>query len=296
MGPACSVTDGTAAGTSNLQGVPLLGDFAPRLAHGGLMYGQGADREPWVSDGTTAGTYRLADIAQGIDQSNARGFTPYGNGVFFLASPYPTGTEPWFSDGTTAGTRMILELVPGPAHSGIIGYVSLGNVVVLAVLRSSDGPLELWRSDATAAGTRILATLAPAGNGQIDVQFQRAGARVVITATMDWPDSAVWTSDGTPQGTTLLFDTASLGATALGGLTVIGDAGDFVFEATDVVHGRELWASDGTLAGTRIVADSQPGVGVGPAGVGVDQELAIAVEQRRFEHGPHRARRLRVDG
>ncbi len=263
--PSLWVSDGTPQGTTLAHGIPQASRFQPHFAHGGLMFGQGYDPshayEPWVSDGTAQGTFRLADVAPGTEHGNPRSFTALGTGVFFIGTSPATGSEPWFSDGTTAGTRMILELVPGPWDETIRSPVNLGDHVLFASQRASSGPWELWATDGTAAGTQVLATIAPAGSGSIDVQLRRAGDRVVVAALMDWPASAVWTSDGTPQGTTLSFDTASLGATILGGLTVIGDAGDFVFEATDVVHGRELWASDGTLAGTRIVADSQPGIG-----------------------------------
>jgi len=40
-------------------------------------------------------------------------------------------------------------------------------------------------------------------------------------------------------------------------LTVYG--GQLVFVATDGVHGRELWTSDGTDAGTQMVVDLYPG-------------------------------------
>lgn len=38
-------------------------------------------------------------------------------------------------------------------------------------------------------------------------------------------------------------------------------AGGLVFAADDGVHGRELWASSGSAAGTRLVQDIYPGSG-----------------------------------
>jgi ELWxxDGT repeat protein len=41
-----------------------------------------------------------------------------------------------------------------------------------------------------------------------------------------------------------------------GGFTVMGDR--IFFSANDGVHGLELWASDGTSAGTKMIVDLSP--------------------------------------
>src|SRR5690606_25799741 len=60
-------------------------------------------------------------------------------------------------------------------------------------------------------------------------------------------------SDGTAAGTFRLIDLAE-------DPTDLTPAGDLVyFVATDPVHGRELWCTDGTPAGTTVVRDIVPG-------------------------------------
>jgi ELWxxDGT repeat protein len=58
--------------------------------------------EPWVTDGTPAGTRLVKDINPG--------------GAAFRARTPETGDEPWWSDGTEAGT-MMADLMPGPDSS-----------------------------------------------------------------------------------------------------------------------------------------------------------------------------------
>lgn len=67
-----------------------------------------------------------------------------------------------------------------------------------------------------------------------------------------------WTSDGTETGTQLFRDIfpGSTGSTyTYSNSTGIGN-GLFYFVADDYVHGREVWQTDGTLTGTKLVFDS----------------------------------------
>ncbi|SEL42628.1 ELWxxDGT repeat-containing protein [Stigmatella aurantiaca] len=51
--------------------------------------------EPWISDGTEAGTHPLGDLAPGAASSNPRLFTRQGNDIFFVANDGTTGFELW---------------------------------------------------------------------------------------------------------------------------------------------------------------------------------------------------------
>jgi len=73
----------------------------------------------------------------------------------------------------------------------------------------------------------------------------------------------LWRSDGTALGTWMVRDlcpgacgTSAIGAP--GALAVLGST--LFFAGHDGVHGVELWATDGTAGGTRLVADLRPGL------------------------------------
>lgn len=51
--------------------------------------------EPWRSDGTAAGTYRLADVSPGPAASSPGPFTRIGNLVITGADDGAHGREPW---------------------------------------------------------------------------------------------------------------------------------------------------------------------------------------------------------
>jgi ELWxxDGT repeat protein len=68
--------------------------------------------EPWMSDGTAAGTQMIADLRTGTLGSDPSEFTAAGSYTVFTANDGVTGRELWQSRGTAASTR-VSETVPG---------------------------------------------------------------------------------------------------------------------------------------------------------------------------------------
>ena len=87
--------------------------------------------EPWVSDGTSAGTYMIKDINPGGSNSvignGTQNCTCYNNKIYFAADNGTNGSELWVSDGTNAGTQMVKEIKTGSAGAAIGGMVSYKN-------------------------------------------------------------------------------------------------------------------------------------------------------------------------
>jgi ELWxxDGT repeat protein len=120
--------------------------------------------------------------------------------------------------------------------------------------------------------------------------FAVSGQKLFFAASDPVAGNEPWTSDGTRRGTYLLRDiypgtgqTAPLSAAGRGGSGPTEWAayrGEVFFPATDGYHdyvaspnsgrGRELWASDGTTAGTRLVKDIHPRGYMDPISGGVD--------------------------
>src|SRR6185437_288020 len=152
-------TDGTTTGT--LQ----LGTEQPNLASGTVVLGDkliftAADKvsgtEPWVTDGTSAGTMLLKDITKGTASSTLSGFTVLGDHVIFQNSipasvKGPAVTQLWSTDGTTTGTLQLGTEQPNLAS----GTVVLGDKLIFTAADKVSGT-EPWVTDGTSAGTMLL--------------------------------------------------------------------------------------------------------------------------------------------
>jgi ELWxxDGT repeat protein len=128
---------------------------------------QNFDQELWVSDGTEAGTFRLADINVGSGDPNIKNlavFTLNGNTVaFFSANNNINGQELWMTDGTQAGTYLVKDINPGVADSLPFGFTNYNNLVYFFANDGANGH-EFWVSDGTLAGTNLVKDINP-GSG-----------------------------------------------------------------------------------------------------------------------------------
>ena len=120
---------------------------------------------------------------------------------------------------------------------------------------------ELWRSDGTAAGTFLLKDINPGPTSTFNLssnEFVDVDGRLFFRAFRSDLGSELWVSDGTPEGTVLVRDLApgSGNGLSVGVQNMIAFGGRLYFSGTGPEgEGRELWESDGTAAGTKIVSD-----------------------------------------
>jgi len=259
-------TDGTIDGTFPVTGplLPVPGGFQSRLALGRLFFsGCTAESgcEPWVSDGSAAGTRRLRDLTPGSYGSNPRSFVEMGGRVYFFADT-PAGPGLWRTDGTRPGTRRMAPLSPyaNPkdlTSSGDRLYFRVGPVI-------SPSRDALWTSDGTAAGTRSLPPFDRArGRGPAVTQFVGAAGGleyfVGIDPSLGWQ---IYRTDGTPGGTIRLTKLPGE-PFYLGPAASLPDR--FVFVGPTV----GLWVSDGSRDGTGPLTGCPGGCGIPHAASGM---------------------------
>lgn len=279
------VTDGTAIGTSLVKDInPLttVNNSGPALPAGSnpsnfKALGDGrfaftasdglTGTELWITDGTTAGTVRAADINTINAGSNTQAptqnriFTSIGGGRFaFTAFDGVTGNELWITDGTAAGTSLLLDIVPGNNNSGATSVFSLGDG--RAIFNATSGTIarELWVTDGTAAGTSLVKDINPnpGGSSVAAGVILLSPGRALMTASDGVNGNELWVTDGTASGTSLLKDINAGAGNSYGRYFTAFGAGA-LFSARTAAEGNELWFTDGTAAGTTFIKDIRAG-------------------------------------
>jgi ELWxxDGT repeat protein len=273
-------SDGTAAGTVLVQDINpgTLGVSQTSLYDPGRFTGVGSTayfvtfNGLYRTDGTPGGTV-LVEQFQGqtsltqpyyanLTNEAWRGPTmsAVGNRFFFTMDDGVHGPELWKTDGTPGNTQLVSDIRPGPAGSWPTELTSVNGTLFFTIDLGALGR-ELWASDGTAAGTRLVRDINPSGSSNPHDLVNDNGV-LIFSADDGVHGYELWRSDGTYAGTYLVKDInptgASLSQYGYNDFTVVN--GTVFFVANDGTHGQELWKTDGTFAGTTLVADVSPGL------------------------------------
>jgi ELWxxDGT repeat protein len=193
----------------------------------------------WRSDGTPAGTWRLAEICPIGGSCGYVQFLAKVEGRAFLI----LGQDVWVTDGTDAGTLRLTDDLLGVALGA--AWVPEQRALYFFATERAHGT-GLWRTDGTPAGTHLVAGFAPGAQLWALTAFR---GRVWFGAWIRPRGGSIWRSDGTERGTVLVEQSSRPGLPILHG--VVGRR--LLFTGLFGAKGLELWATDGTPRGTEAI-------------------------------------------
>src|SRR5215210_4777844 len=257
------VTDGTAAGTR-----PLA--LPPGFVYSGAFYpiGNGAtgDRRAlffrefpgdslWITDGTEAGTHEVRSFRNVPGSSGPLEQAALEGKLVFSAKVSEARAPLFISDGTAAGTGLLSERA-----KNAFSFFRFGDRLLFSASRLGGYPPTMWATDGTPAGTTRVSRYGFSHPALL-------GGQVLFSGFSGLGDELMKT-DGLTRTVQLVKDIdpfivetfhhqcfGESSRPVFGG--VVG--GRLILAADDGRSGRELWASDGTPAGTVLVRDINPG-------------------------------------
>jgi ELWxxDGT repeat protein len=117
----------------------------------------------------------------------------------------------------------------------------------------------LWTTDGTANGTNTIAIPGPSIIQYLELVASTGAQAFFRVLRFGAPESGLWITDGTAAGTRLVRGGLDIGYGSLGLVQYeppgISFGAGLLFQADDGRTGFELWSSDGTSNGTRVVRD-----------------------------------------
>lgn len=266
-------SDGTDSGTSMVKDInPGPGNSNPGSFHkiANTLFFVADDgvhgRELWETDGTESGTSLILDVNPSGD-SITRVIQVFNEILYFVADDGVHGLELWRSDGTDSGTWMVKDI--NPSGSSYPSAFTIKNSTGDFFLMADDGVhgMELWISDGSTSGTQLVKDIRPGSEGS----FWPYGFHIVSNGNLFFGandgvhGNELWISDGTEAGTNLVKDSGP----SYGGIDCFYGCihsiinGLLFYEVFTQSDGFELWISDGTESGSKMVKDIYPGPGSG---------------------------------
>jgi len=258
-------TDGTEEGTVMVKDIypGAAGSMNPTssthfVEYNGELYfaakaGNDTGLELWKTDGTEEGTVQVKDIyLEDGKSSNPSGFVVFNDLLFFTAETSSYYPEIWYTDGTIGSAFRLSELPKEQTPKAKDLMVFNGMLIFKGEL---DNGLEFWKTDGTSEGTEEIKDINPgvyAGAPSDELPVELNGYLYFRGSSADGYE--LWKTDGTTDGTLMVKDINP----GMNGSSPYSSSPTFLcvfdnkvfFAARNEDSGTQLWASDGTEAGT----------------------------------------------
>ena len=262
------ISDGTSAGTALVSsytgtGLAALGDTISGVLNNKFLFLDGGSGL-WAVDVATRIATNVAAAAPGFSIN----LVVSGNAAYFAAhaagAPIGSNTQLWRTDGTASGTTLLTTLPAVGGGGGIVGMVALSTGGV-ALEYDMNGTPAFYVADGNLNGTLPIRSYTSSLTEGLGSGFSaELNGKLFF---LDGGSSGLWSID---EATRVATNIASATFSTDAGLVVSGGVLYFSAHASGAPTGSatELWQSDGTSNGTRLVATlSSTAVGQGIVGL-----------------------------
>ncbi len=215
----------------------------------------------WKSDGTSQGTALVMDLPSPTQQGGYPTYGSYwsigdspsslaalGGTLFFADSDAAHGTELW-SLSATQPPALVDDIDPGSGSSAPHDLVNFNGEIAFAAHDGTTPQVnQLWET--SGAVTQAVASFSPAVTPgsyvpESEDTATTIGSEVIFIAGDGVDGPAVWATDGTTGGTTLLADVETTSFVAF--------QGAIYFIGSSPSSNPALWETNGTVQGTSLI-------------------------------------------
>ena len=266
------VSDGTADGTSLLVDlVPGVGSSNPEdlTVVGDQLFftaeAAATGRELYRTDGTAAGTSIVSDIQPGAGSSipaeGSRAFVAYDDRIYFAAAANDNNVELWSAAG---GAAFLVNEIRSGSQGSFPDNLTVANGALFFTADDDISGEELWFTTGNPSSTARIFDAYPGGQSGSPEGLTVVNDKLFFIASNSFAAGDLYVYDLVAGGTQRVFDFSGRG-TDLGTNTSrspVARLGDEVVFAAENGNGADLWISDGTEAGTRVLLDN-PETGFG---------------------------------
>lgn len=220
----------------------------------------------WHTNGTRAGTYRIAPAEEGVTLYPHSIKAIHNGYLYFVATDKPPTEQGelylWRTDGTPKGTTRVL-----PLKSAEFSLVSVaGKLVLLGWFSPVASPdvatIGVWRLNDAQTDFSLLRDMSSVWRGDnnwtlpYEFEIRSVNGYAIFVFPTKNEGRELWRTDGTPEGTFLPVDIrpgpTDLGATLNGVIKpAYGQRIHYMSVPTDSDY--ELWRYDGTSEGTHLL-------------------------------------------
>jgi ELWxxDGT repeat protein len=202
------------------------------------------------TDGNTVENLRKPTVGN----RRTENFLTVKDTAYFAFTQNDKVVEMWQSNGTKSGTKAIISPIKYLAHDTKSKGVLLQGVRYFTA-SDDEYNYEMWRSDGTPKGTFQVTDILKGKAGANPYNYYLWGNEIVFMANNGVAGIEPWISNITTGKAQIIknFNTNNFTLERDKFYPFIKINGKFCFFATDIAHGTELWASDGSTEGTNIL-------------------------------------------
>jgi ELWxxDGT repeat protein len=239
---------------SHFSNLTVMGDRLYFAASDGATHGI----ELWKSNGTLGGISLVKDIVNGSGSSTPKALTVFRGKLYFTANTALDGRELWVSDGSESGTKMLSDINAQVGFSSDPKHLTVSETYLYFTAYEPQRGRELWRTDGTSGHVLPVMDIYPGNKNSSPNNLFAWEGHLIFDADDGANGRRVWIRPSDTEDPWMMSTPLNAkGSFAFLPWKVVAVLDHKLFYQLSQDDGTELWVTDGTKSGTKMVWKEQ---------------------------------------